>query len=110
MNSNLDIEYKILPYENFSENEEFYFDEIIFDVDSKLDLLSSNADKFDYLLAIASGLLCGLLDIIWVGDFDLEKGQWSCQRKRRIITLKSGVTLTFISGFIFLIKWKVNLT
>lgn len=55
MNNNLDIEYKILPYENFSENEEFYFDEIIFDVDNKLDLLSSNADKFDYLLAIASG-------------------------------------------------------
>lgn len=75
MNNNLDIEYKILPYENFSENEEFYFDEIIFDVDSKLDLLSSNADKFDYLLAIASGLLCGLLDIIWVGDFDLASGR-----------------------------------
>ena len=87
MNSNLDIEYKILPYENFSEKEEFYFDEIIFDVDSKLDLLSSNADKFDYLLAISSGLLCGILDILWVGEFDLENGQWSCQRKRRIIEL-----------------------
>lgn len=92
MNNNLDIEYKITPYENFSENEEFYFDEIIFDeiifdVDSKLDLLSSNADKFDYLLAISSGLLCGILDILWVGEFDLENGQWSCQRKRRIIEL-----------------------
>lgn len=75
MNSNLDIEYKILPYENFSENEEFYFDEIIFDVYSKLDLLSSSADKFDYLLAIASGIVCGMLDIIWVGEFDLASGR-----------------------------------
>lgn len=75
MYSNLDIEYKILPYENFSENEEFYFDEIIFDVYSKLDLLSSSADKFDYLLAIASGIVCGMLDIIWVGEFDLASGR-----------------------------------
>ena len=44
-------------------------------MDSELDLLANKADKLDYLLAIASGLTCGLLDIIWVGNFNLARGR-----------------------------------
>lgn len=43
--------------------------------------MSSNvADKLDYLVAIASGIICGMLDVFWVGEFSiscvefLEKG------------------------------------
>lgn len=94
MDNNLDIEYKLLPYEYISENEEFDLDEVIFDLDSKLDLLSSRADKFDYLLAIASGLICGLLDIIWVGDFDLASGRGLASDKVDIFVKKTAELLS----------------
>jgi hypothetical protein len=44
-------------------------------LESQIDLLSSQADKFDYLVSVGSGLLCGLLDILWVGGFSLERGR-----------------------------------
>ncbi|EEI86977.1 hypothetical protein HMPREF0072_0532 [Anaerococcus lactolyticus ATCC 51172] len=75
MDNNLDIEYKIIPYDDKSKIEEFDLDEIIFDLDSELDLLESKADKLDYLIAIASGLICGMLDILWVKDFDFARGR-----------------------------------
>ncbi|MBS6611444.1 hypothetical protein [Peptoniphilus lacydonensis] len=74
MVENLDIEYKLKPY-NEGKIQEYELGEIIFDLDSELDLLANKADKLDYLLAIASGLTCGLLDILWVGDFNLARGR-----------------------------------
>ena len=38
-------------------------------------MLSSQADTIDYLVSVASGVLCGLLDVLWVGDFNLERGR-----------------------------------
>ena len=49
--------------------------EIIFDLDSQIKILSSQADKLDYLVSIASGLLCGGLDIFWTGSVNLEEGR-----------------------------------
>ena len=49
-------------------------DAVIYDLDKQIELLSSQADKWDYLVAVASGILCGMLDILWVGDFSLENG------------------------------------
>lgn len=74
MVENLDLEYKLIPY-NEGKIEEYDLGEIIFDLDSEFDLLANKADKLDYLLAIASGLTCGLLDILWVGDFNLARGR-----------------------------------
>lgn len=51
------------------------FDAVIYDLDKQIELLSSQADKWDYLVAVASGILCGMLDILWVGDFSLENGR-----------------------------------
>ncbi|SCY69676.1 hypothetical protein SAMN02910292_02550 [Lachnospiraceae bacterium XBB2008] len=50
-------------------------DSVISELDDQIDYLSSHADKLDYLVAIASGILCGMLDIFWVGDFSLERGR-----------------------------------
>ena len=50
-------------------------DGIIYDLDTQLHMLASNADYLDNLLAIASGVVCGMLDIIWVGEFSLERGR-----------------------------------
>lgn len=56
-------------------NPEYDIDRIIYDLDSRIDMLSSKADSTDYLVAIASGLLCGTLDVLWVGNFNLERGR-----------------------------------
>lgn len=45
------------------------------EVDEKLDMLSPKADKADYIVAAASGLLCGMRDVFGVGGFDLSRGR-----------------------------------
>lgn len=47
----------------------------IFDLDTQIDMLSSHSDKLDCLVAIASGILCGMMDILWIGEFDLSAGK-----------------------------------
>ena len=37
-------------------------------LDEKIDRLTCHADKWDYTVAVSSGLLTGLLDAFWVGD------------------------------------------
>ena len=47
----------------------------IYELDKQIDMLKSHADNLDYLVATCSGLLCGALDVLWVGDFDLARGR-----------------------------------
>ena len=54
-------------------NDEFNLNKIIYDLDLEIERNSFNPDTLDYFVSIASGVLCALLDILWVGDFDLEK-------------------------------------
>jgi hypothetical protein len=70
---NLQIELK--PYSEAPLNAEYDLDKIIYDLDSQIDLLSSQADELDYLVSVGSGVLCGALDILWVGRFSLERGR-----------------------------------
>lgn len=49
--------------------------EVISDLDGQIKMLSSQADHLDCLVAIASGVLCGMLDIFWCGEFDLSRGR-----------------------------------
>lgn len=70
-----ELQIEIIPCDNLETPTEYDLDRILFDLNSKIDLLSSQADKLDYLVAIGSGLLCGLLDVLWVGDFSLERGR-----------------------------------
>ena len=58
--------------------QKYDLDQIVFDLDAQMDLLSSHADGGDYLAAIGSGLICGILDVVWGGAFDLRRGrEWS---------------------------------
>jgi hypothetical protein len=44
----------------------------------EIDRLTNQADGTDNLVAVGSGLLAGLLDIFWVGEFDFARGkEWS---------------------------------
>ena len=70
---NLQIEIK--PYSEVTLNSEYDLDKIIYDLDSQINLLSGQADKLDYLISIGSGMLCSLMDILWVGKFSLEHGR-----------------------------------
>ena len=71
----MDIKYELIPYDGFIGSREFDFDKAIYDLNSQIELLSSQADNLDYVVAIASGIACGLLDILWVGEFDLANGR-----------------------------------
>ncbi|WP_024861708.1 hypothetical protein [Ruminococcus flavefaciens] len=51
------------------------FEKAIYDLDAEIDLLSSHADLLDYIVAASSGVICGMLDILWVGDFNLASGR-----------------------------------
>ena len=46
----------------------------------------NQADRIDYALAISSGICCGLLDSLFVGEFSLdEAGQWGSETINRFI-------------------------
>ena len=64
---NLNIKCELISDDEFIGSSEFDFDKIIFDLNSQIDLLSSQADSLDYIVAIASGTVCSILDILWVG-------------------------------------------
>lgn len=72
---NLDIKYELIPYDGFIGAQKYDFDKVIYDLNSQIELLSSQTDNLDYIVAIASGIACGLLDIVWVGEFNLAKGR-----------------------------------
>lgn len=50
----------------------------IADLDITIDKLTNHADKLDYSIAIASGLLTGIIDILFVGKWDFASAKaWS---------------------------------
>ena len=69
------LEISTIPYGQCMSDTDFDLDRIIYDLDGQIDLLSSQADALDYLISVASGILCGMLDILWVGEFNLEHGR-----------------------------------
>jgi len=47
-------------------------------LDGHIDRLTNHADRIDNLVAVGSGLLAGLIDVLWVGEFDFKRGKaWS---------------------------------
>ena len=47
----------------------------IYDLNKQIDMLSPHADNLDYFVAVASGIVCGMMDVLWVGDFNLARGR-----------------------------------
>ena len=69
------IQVTLIPYEKENSGTAYDLDQILFDLDSQIELLTNQADQADYFISIASGLLCGALDILRAGDFDLTRGR-----------------------------------
>lgn len=51
------------------------FEEAIYNVEQEISLLSNNADKIDYIIAISSGVMAAILDIFFVEDFNFENNR-----------------------------------
>ena len=51
------IEVKVTPTETVARTD---FDAVIYDLDKQIELLSSQADQWDRLVAVASGILCDI--------------------------------------------------
>lgn len=64
------------------------YEKSLFEISSKLDMLSSHADKLDYFIAVASGLLCGMMDVLWTGNFDLYRGRGAATEKVNDLVVK----------------------
>lgn len=73
MQNNEKLEVGLERYDDI--NPSLNLDRIIYDLDSEIKLLSSQADSYDYLVSIGSGVLSAMLDILWVGEFSLERGR-----------------------------------
>lgn len=55
-----------------TEKKQRIIDERIAKLDSEIDRLTSKTDWIDYTVAASAGILCGLIDMFFVGSFDLE--------------------------------------
>lgn len=76
-NEELQVEYEIIPFET---------NEKIRDIDQQIELIQNEIDKYnaeidrltnhadgiDYAIAVASGIISGLIDSFFVGEFSLE--------------------------------------
>lgn len=64
-------------------------EESIYALDKRLDKYTNHADKLDYSIAVASGILCGVIDSLYVGEFSFSEGlNFSKEKlKKKIIEL-----------------------
>jgi hypothetical protein len=58
-------------------------------LDEDIDVLTNDADQLDNAIAVASGLLCGLIDSFFVGEFSFKEGMEITNEKmeQKIINL-----------------------
>ncbi len=55
-----------------------YNDKRIDEINKEIGILTNNADNIDYIIAVSSGILAGMVDSLWVGEFKMERGKaWS---------------------------------
>ena len=77
---NFSVEYEIVPYIKKEQNSDIYaLDQRISSIDteieklnSEIDQLTNHADGLDYIVAVSSGILCGIIDSIFVGEWNFE--------------------------------------
>ena len=71
--NNLIIE--VLSIKNDQTNNFFDTDEKIKDLSEQIDVLSNQTDNLDYIVSIGSGLLSGILNLLWNDGFDFRQGK-----------------------------------
>ncbi len=47
-------------------------------INQEIDRLTNHSDGIDYMAAVCSGVLAGVIDSLWVGEFNIDRGKaWS---------------------------------
>lgn len=62
--------------------------ESICNYEKEIGKMSVDADKLDYAVAIASGIICGIIDVLKVGELDLKAGRDIADEKVKDIVKK----------------------
>lgn len=79
----------------------------------ELDRLMDSTDGLDHAVAFCSGMLAGIIDIVWVGNFDFQRGKaWSNQTVNEFVTKmakKQGYTGNRLDGAIQFLEEKFKI-
>ena len=74
-----------------SNNNEFEIDvkrfqELYKQAEVEIDRLTNNSDLFDYSIASAAGLITGIIDAAWVGEFSMERAStWGAEKVNKFV-------------------------
>ncbi len=56
------------------------------ELNKDIDKLTNHSDGIDYMVAVGSGVLAGIIDSFWVGEFSLERGKdWSTNKVNEFV-------------------------
>lgn len=56
------------------------------EIDQKIDHLTNKSDWIDYTIAASSGVICGLIDTIFVDDFSIDKAnEWGNEKTNKFV-------------------------
>lgn len=81
------VELEIINPKNLVDARLDEIDNQIADLDISIDKLTNHADKLDYAVSVASGIISGIIDILFVGNFDLQEGRdWSSEKINDLVT------------------------
>ena len=89
------------------------YERSLFELDREIYQLSGHADQLDYFVAVASGIVCGMVDVLWTGDFDFQAGRAITADKVNGFVIKTAKMLGCpgddIKGSVaFLVSLKLN--
>ena len=72
------------------EQEEIRLQQKIDSLNNEIDILTNHADGLDYTVDVGCGVLCGLIDSFWVGEFNLKTkdGDWKSSEKVNDFVIK----------------------
>lgn len=55
-------------------------------LDQSIEHFTNKADQVDYMVAVGSGLLAGMIDVLWVDEFSLDRGtEWGSEKVNRFV-------------------------
>ncbi len=88
-----EVEYEIMPLEiddrraEIRENIERLDEQLevnlqkIEEMNTEIDRLTNHADGIDYTIAVVSGVIAGIIDSVWVGEFSIDRAnEWGSKK------------------------------
>lgn len=94
------VEIEVLPAVDLKDKRRAEINKNIADIDDRLDVvrdrveklnseidnLTNHADGIDYAVAVASGIIAGIIDSVWVGEFSIERADnWGNEKANDLV-------------------------